>query len=107
MTEKPPAFLLSCREADARELGVPVFDPNIETIAPPRLKRLGNGTYDEVNAASYLSYRGLKCSLGSLRRWRAYGQGPLYSTGPMGRPVWYEEVELDKYLERCRRDHSL
>jgi hypothetical protein len=107
MTEKPPAFLLSCARDDALELGLPVFDRNIETVPPPMIKRTRDGIYSEDNAAAYLTYKGCRCSEGTLRRWRSFGIGPLYSCGPQGRPVWYAEVELDRFIEKCKRDNNL
>jgi hypothetical protein len=31
----------------------------------------------------------------------------LYSCGPQGRPVWYSEVELDRFIEKCKRNNDL
>lgn len=53
----------------------------------------------EDQAAEYLAARMPKApSARTLRRWRARNVGPKPRNGPFGRPVWYHEAELQRWL---------
>lgn len=107
MTEKPPAFLLSCREADARELGLPVFDRNINTLPPPAIARTIEGHFDEVNAARYLSYK-MQSAITprTLREWRRLGRAPASHCMTSGKRRWYRQPDLDEFLLIAMRDNE-
>ena len=85
-----------------------VFDPNIETVPPPRIRRTVDGLYDEENAAIYLTYKLCKASAVTLRRWRMQGIGPAYSCGPAGKSIWYRQADLDEFIfVTCAKEHYL
>jgi hypothetical protein len=70
-----------------------------ESMLPqPRTTAKGYMTEDE--AAAYLSARlPSAVSPRTLRRWRKRGGGPASHAGHSGRPVWYLQVDLDRWLE--------
>ena len=103
MTEQPkkdvPAFLISCREPDAIELGLPVYDPNIVTKLRPEIFRTQDGHMDEANACLYLSYK--MCSeidRRDMKEWRRLGKAPVSYCMPGGRHRWYKQIDLDDWL---------
>jgi hypothetical protein len=109
VTETPPAFLLSCARDDACERRVPVFDPNIETIAPPLLKRTTRNDMDEENTALWLSYRMRRdIKPRTLRHWRDNGYGPPYeSVKSRGQHKWYNFDKVEEWFETCGHEPDL
>lgn len=105
MIEKPPAFLLSCRDPDARELRVLVFDPNIETLPPPQIARTIEGHFSEENAARYLTYKmQTQVTARTMREWRRLGKAPASQCMPGGKHRWYRQADLDEFLLIKMRD---
>lgn len=52
--------------------------------------------YTDIETAEILTV-----SVRTIRSWRMSGQGPKWLK--LGRLVRYEEVEIKRYIERCRR----
>lgn len=76
-------------------------DPEIVILERPRIYQSDLGDMDEDNAALYISYRMRReVKPRTLRDWRMNGIGPPYATGPSGRPIWYRETDLDRWIER-------
>ena len=77
------------------------IDPEIIAVPRPKIFQSDLGDMNEENAARYVSYRMRDdVSPRTLRDWRFKGKGPKYVTGPFGRPVWYRETDIDRWIEQ-------
>jgi hypothetical protein len=69
-------------------------------VPAPSYRATRHGDMDEDSAAVYLSWRmRALISPRTLRHWRAKRIGPVWNSGPGGRPIWYRQGALDEWLE--------
>jgi hypothetical protein len=66
----------------------------------PQPRTIASGYMTEDEAAAYLTARlPSAVSPRTLRRWRKRHGGPTSHAGHSGRPVWYLQIDLDRWLE--------